>query len=100
MENNETQKPPVTNLYPGIGLEEKKEQKKSGAGALFGSAIIIILVLLGGLYFWGGYLENRDGQSAAVQSALSEINSVDAELEALPEQDFSEDYEQLELELQ
>ena len=64
------------------------EQKKGGVGALIGSIIIILILVLGALYFWGGKLENKDGEinfdesSATANNATQtsdEVSDIDAD---------------------
>ena len=66
------------------------EPKKGGVGALIGSIIVILILVLGALYFWGGKLQQEEGElnfdeSAAVNAvagASDELSDIEADLNA------------------
>jgi len=68
----------------------------SGAGALIGIVLIIIILLLGGLYIWGGKLEEQQSQNAttaAPGSVSDEVADIQADLDLPPVEDSVSDFD-------
>lgn len=71
------------------------QTRESSAGPAIGTIIVLLVIILGGVYFW----MQRDERSTANQG-LEEALDVSADLEALRQQDSSDETSSIEADLE
>jgi uncharacterized protein HemX len=90
--NQEPQNTPTENMSSQDQQEPQAtvfQEKESKVGPIIGSLIVIVIILVGGIYFWSTQIEkinsNQNSQTEEQEENqdLSEVNSVEAELETI-----------------
>lgn len=92
-----------------------KHAKKS-VGPIIGIAIILVIIIFGGLYYWGGQIDNKGGQenitpeeileqkdetlkTLETQSSSDEIKDIEADLDLTKIEGLDKELENIDVEL-
>ena len=90
------------NSQPQEDLQTSEEpvQEEKSMGAILGSIIVIIVLLVAAFYLWGKRSEESEPVHEPEQTAEEIIAEEDPLLEALEEQDSSDELEAIEADLE
>jgi uncharacterized protein HemX len=98
-ETTENQNSEVTQQMPTEQIQDDATNKKP-IGPIIGIAIIVVIIIFGGLYYWGGKINNQELRNAQESVTAEEIlNQQDASVESLQVQSTSDEIADIETDL-
>jgi uncharacterized protein HemX len=98
-ETTENQSSEVTQQMPTEQPQYDATDKKS-IGPIIGIAIIVVIIIFGGLYYWGGKINNQELRNAQESITAEEIsNQQDTSVESLQVQSTSDEITDIEADL-
>lgn len=83
-----------------LGQMQESVTEKKPIGPIIGIAIIVVIIIFGGLYYWGGKINNQELRNAQESVTAEEIlNQQDPSLESLQVQSTSDEIADIEADL-
>lgn len=104
-QNNTSPEMSDPQMYEAAPAEAPQQPEQSGSnkksvGPIIGIAIIVVIIIFGGLYYWGGKINNQELREIQENTTPEEIlTQEDASLESLQVQSTSDEIVDIEADL-